>query len=932
MNKQEKSYFDSLIKSRKEGADVFDKPEYRGVKKSVVDKYSDQAHFIYELLQNADDAKATSARFVLNEDNLVFAHNGTKKFSVSNPETHEKDDEKGILGDINSITSIGSSSKKENSIGKFGVGFKSVFQYTNTPHIYDQNFLFKIERFIVPKLLDADHQDRKKEETLFMFPFDKPEQINKEVYQHIENRLKTLEFPILFLSNLKRIEYKISDSTGYYEKSISETYHTKDIHAELLNLSATYKDKSKNDKLWLFSRKTEDNLSYSVGFFLDDSGNLKPYRSKAFCYFTTQKDTGLNFIVHAPFLLTDSREGIKEGDPHNLKMLSLLSKLAAESFLVLKDIGVKNNKPLITDNIFEIIPYQSTCDFNDSFYTEIKNTFQTHPILPSTDSYTTKDNACWASRNEHTNIFSNEQLTELLNKSNVKWVFISKSRENVTGKLLEYIDSLVPLHLDEDKLIESITASFIEKQTIDWLHNLYKWLSRSEKRQYLSKTVPIFLNKKNKAVKAFDRDGSWKLQPVLFLPIEGGSGFDTINESLITDEEMIEVIEKLGIKKPSLKDEIIMHILPKYINNTILNETELSSYKNDFKKIFKCYLECPHGDIDDFLKLLKKYHFILYKFESDENQYLGKAGELYFPTEGLKKWFEVNPETKFVVDDFYASYDKIDDFFSKLGMKKKVRINSHNLEKKNAYKVKDLCEKLAREISDKKRQAYMYRKVYPRFTMPQMYWESRKWKEMRIDTLAMNIKDVEKNKDFEKSIYIWDSLLKFQEYIFFDDEVFFGEYTYETRSTTKRERFEAEHTVYLRYGKWLVDQNGIFKSPASMHVNELHPDYNMENYYARKLIDILHIKEPIVEARKNDNLMEEFSDLTEEEQREALEEKRRQKNQSINTSQGNASTEKYTEIDINNKPTSKPLSSVEKTNTSETNYIDNEEEDDDDDQ
>ena len=44
----------------------------RGVQRSVVDKYSDQAHFIYELLQNADDVKATTATFRLEEKRAVF--------------------------------------------------------------------------------------------------------------------------------------------------------------------------------------------------------------------------------------------------------------------------------------------------------------------------------------------------------------------------------------------------------------------------------------------------------------------------------------------------------------------------------------------------------------------------------------------------------------------------------------------------------------------------------------------------------------------------------------------------------------------------------------------------------------------------------------------------------------------------------------------
>ena len=141
MNLQERQFFLALSRDRSENADMLEKPSMRGVKNSVVEKYSDQAHFIYELLQNADDVKATTARFILEPDRLVFAHNGTRHFSVTDPDNEERDSGAGTLGDINSITSIANSSKRngENvaTIGKFGIGFKAVFQYTSTPQIYD---------------------------------------------------------------------------------------------------------------------------------------------------------------------------------------------------------------------------------------------------------------------------------------------------------------------------------------------------------------------------------------------------------------------------------------------------------------------------------------------------------------------------------------------------------------------------------------------------------------------------------------------------------------------------------------------------------------------------------------------------------------------------------------------------------------------------
>ena len=60
MNKRETEYFELLRQDREESASMLEKPSMRGIKDSVVEKYSDQAHFIYELLQNADDAGASS--------------------------------------------------------------------------------------------------------------------------------------------------------------------------------------------------------------------------------------------------------------------------------------------------------------------------------------------------------------------------------------------------------------------------------------------------------------------------------------------------------------------------------------------------------------------------------------------------------------------------------------------------------------------------------------------------------------------------------------------------------------------------------------------------------------------------------------------------------------------------------------------------------
>lgn len=166
LSKREIELFNKLHDRKVRDAETFNHEDYQGVKTSVVDKYPESAHFVYELLQNADDVFATYAEFMLFDDGLIFKHNGTVPFSVS-------DEGKKPLGHINSITSIGNSSKRNhyNKIGKFGVGFKSVFTYTDTPEIYDDKFWFRIENLIVPCWLNEDNKYRNKGETLFYIPF-----------------------------------------------------------------------------------------------------------------------------------------------------------------------------------------------------------------------------------------------------------------------------------------------------------------------------------------------------------------------------------------------------------------------------------------------------------------------------------------------------------------------------------------------------------------------------------------------------------------------------------------------------------------------------------------------------------------------------------------------------------------------------------------
>lgn len=72
--------------------------DWAGVVDLLAHQYSDKTHFIFELLQNADDAEATDVVFNLYDDRLQFSHNGKRLFDYR---------------DIESIVAIGKSTKKQ---------------------------------------------------------------------------------------------------------------------------------------------------------------------------------------------------------------------------------------------------------------------------------------------------------------------------------------------------------------------------------------------------------------------------------------------------------------------------------------------------------------------------------------------------------------------------------------------------------------------------------------------------------------------------------------------------------------------------------------------------------------------------------------------------------------------------------------------------
>jgi len=372
------SFIESLYTKRKKLADVLADEEYSGIRRIVEDLYPEQAHFIYELLQNAEDTGATDVSFFLEKAKLIFEHNG-----------HPFEEK-----DVEGITNIGKGGKEgqEDKIGRFGVGFKAVFAYSETPYIWSPTFSFKIEQLVLPINLSKDENLGGK--TRFEFPFNNPKKSPADAFDEIATGLRELtEATLLFLHNTQSINWEINSHDSGKICRIDHSTH----HVEVLK-QAEEKGKASSHFL-LFSApiKIEDVSAQSVSIaykleFRSDTSNFSPQKllskqlkivpanpGKVSVFFPAEKETsGLRFHLHAPFVPELSRASIKETSAND-PLFVLLAKLAASSLPIIRDLG------LLTGEFLGVLPNpkDSLPDRYKPIRQSIVNAMNNEPLTPT---------------------------------------------------------------------------------------------------------------------------------------------------------------------------------------------------------------------------------------------------------------------------------------------------------------------------------------------------------------------------------------------------------------------------------------------------------------------------------------------------------------------------------------------------------------------
>ena len=583
----------------------------------LVERYDDRTHFIYELLQNAEDALKRrgdgwqgdrSVHFALTKGQLVVSHAG-------HPFTR---------ADVESVCSIALSTKGDEAIGKFGIGFKSVYTFTTRPQIHSGDEDFAIRDYVHPEALSR--LEREDDQTKIVLPLNVKE---ASATSEILRGLRALgPSALLFLRHITELSWDISGSaSGLYLRSSPIVLSDGVGQITLIGRST---DDQEVDQDWLvFSRKVAKGsleIAFSLGKDKEGKELVQPLAaSPLVVFFPTAIETNLGFLVQGPFLTTPSRDNITRASDWNHHLIEETSALVVNALTWLRDQGRLDIATI------RCLPIQKA-KFPDNglfapLYRATKNAFETLPLLPTAaGTYVMASEAKLARSSELRQLITSEQLSGLYGVESLQWLS-GEITVNRTQEVHDYLtDELEIEDVTPDKLALRLTKDFLERQSDEWITQLYEFLN--DQPAAVRKTI---------GVTPFVRlaDGTHVLASGdVFLPTASQTGFLTVRSSVCQSDAALKFLkDSLRLAYPDPVDDVIRNILPRYNDDQEIDEDE---YAVDVERMLAAYGRTNLiSKRDQLIAALKNTHFVWCVDAGNGEQYRVKPSDCYTASDRL---------------------------------------------------------------------------------------------------------------------------------------------------------------------------------------------------------------------------------------------------------------------------------------------------------
>jgi len=628
--------------------------------------YSDRTHFIYELLQNAEDAHATAVNFRLFEDRLELTHNG-RPFN--------EDDVRGICGLVK-----GTGADDLTRIGKFGIGFKSVHAYTRSPEVHSGDEHFLVEHYVHPRATGL--RTVAEGTTLFVFLFDHEEASPEVAFSEIAARLRKLgSRTLLFLRHINEISWQI-DGGG-------EGTYLREAHiqgsARRVTVIGEGQDEEEEEEWLVFDRPVspggDEPRKVEAAFLLERDEEKGEERivpvalSNLVVFFPTEKETHLGFLIQGPYRTTPARDNVPKDDPSNQQILHATASLIAEALPQIRDMR------LLTVSCLEALPIEALSFPVDGMFRpvfeEVREALKVEALLPAHDGgFVAARHAKLARGAALRDLLSSEQLSALYQTQEcVQWLAEEITQER-TYELHGYLQEELGIEeVTPEDFARRLDIGFLQRQSDEWMARFYGFLSEQEALWRASgwRRTPILLSKPLIRLQGGEHVPPFRAgdAPNVYLPPAEETDFPIVKRAIAEDTEALDFLKKLGLSEPDIVAEIEEKILPKYEDEDKARTISDAEHEGDIQKIFRALGTASAKRKTNLIDRLKSTPFLwAINADTGSRAYVSPP-HLYFRSPQLELYFEGNNDVWFV-DDAYAQWE---DQLLGLGVDKEVRVS-----------------------------------------------------------------------------------------------------------------------------------------------------------------------------------------------------------------------------------------------------------------
>ncbi|MBC3228937.1 sacsin N-terminal ATP-binding-like domain-containing protein [Serratia fonticola] len=748
--------------------------------------YDGRTHFIFELLQNAEDALgkrgewhgSRKVAFTLTQTQLTLSHFG-KPFDEA---------------DVRSVCDIAESTKNESSIGRFGLGFKSVYTITDLPEIHSGEEDFAIENYVFPKRLV--YSRRAADETQIILPL-KQEDISAE--QDITLGFRKLGAgALLFLRHIDEINWIVEGgASGFYMRNTPETLGD---NVQRITVIGQEDDLLEVDQNWLvfhrdvFSAKGQKVGPVEIAFSLvavndvPSQWAVQPLvKSPLVVFFPTALESHLGFLVQGPYRTTPSRDNILLDEPWNQHLVNETSSLLVEAMCWMRD------NAMLDISALRCLPIDRDKFPKDSLFAPmfdiVRQAFEEQELLLTFDGrYVAAHQAKLARTQELRELFSSEQVAALFGLGSSAWLSGDITKDKASD-IRQYLTRELDIEeITPKKLVPILSKPFLEAQPDNWVLRLYEFLSGQEKalHRHLD-TVPLIRLEDGTHVVAHEKG---KVRA--FLPSTISTSFPTMRRAVCATNEVRLFLNSLGITEPDPVDDVIWNILPKYQQEKV--DVDSDAYAADIERICSAFSTDSTAQKGKLRSALCATHFVMVVDTSDCKTYRAKPGELYIATDRLKQLFSGVGHI-FIVDDRYDCLrgESIREVLESCGALRYPRpIESQNeltwnekleLRRQTGYEVTSGAND---HITD--------------------------WTLEGFDRLIELMPKLTINQRVNRARLIWESLIDLEERR--GRGVFDGSYTWSHYGERRTPPFPAAFLRRLKKAAWIPDANGELVQPC----------------------------------------------------------------------------------------------------------------------